>query len=60
MVRPNKLYFGITLLACLVFLNTFTGDAQGFSCASGASDPPFLASGVDPNLLLLIVPSPPD
>jgi type IV pilus assembly protein PilY1 len=55
MIRSKKIYYGITLLACLVFLNTFTGDAQGaFSCATGASDPPFLAAGVDPNLLLLI------
>ena len=55
MIRSKKIYYGITLFACLVFLNSFTGDAQGaFSCATGASDPPFLSAGVDPNLLLLI------
>ncbi|MBW2611193.1 MAG: hypothetical protein JRE12_02345, partial [Deltaproteobacteria bacterium] len=44
-----------TLLVTLTLTVTCTGSALGaYDCTNGAADPPFLAAGVTPNLLLLI------
>jgi len=45
----------IPLVMALAFTGLFAGSAlAAYDCSNGAADPPFLAAGVPPNLLLLI------
>ena len=56
MLFPKKYFsFIFIILASVAFTGLIPLDAFGTNtCTSGVADPPFLAEGVDPNLLLMI------